>query len=216
MMVGNRPHRGGARQAILRVLAGALALTALAAVCWLGARSGADGFRFAAVHRASETPLVRASDGAPVSLARGPRLVVFGYVGCAERCPLTLRTLSDAVAPGAGADERARNAAGKPVRVTFVDVDPWHDSREVIARYAARFAGVEAATGDVGVLVANETALGMRPIARPEDVAAHETRVFVLDGDGVLVGSLDPDMRANDVRRYVRRELALAPFTPRR
>ncbi|HEY0395379.1 MAG TPA: SCO family protein [Candidatus Elarobacter sp.] len=214
-MVADR-RRGGARRAVLRVLAGALGLTALAGVSWLGARSGADGFRFAAVHRASETPLVRASDGAPVSLARGPRLVVFGYVGCAERCPLTLRTLTDAVAPGAGVNEPGRNAAATSVRVTFVDVDPWHDGRGVVARYAARFGGVEAATGAIGVLVANETALGMRPIARPEDVAAHETRVFVLDADGVLVGSLDADMRADDVRRYLRRELALAPLAGER
>jgi cytochrome oxidase Cu insertion factor (SCO1/SenC/PrrC family) len=185
------------RGTAVRALATAAGLGALAAVCWASARGGPDGFRFAAVHRASETPLVRAADGGALPLARGPRLVVFGYAGCAERCPLTLRTLTQAAA-------KQRTPR---MRVTFVDVDPWHDSRAAVARYTAHFGDVDGATGDVGALVANETALGMRPIARPEDVAAHETRVFVLDESGVLVASLDPEMSADDVGRYLRREL---------
>jgi cytochrome oxidase Cu insertion factor (SCO1/SenC/PrrC family) len=128
-------------------------------------------------------------------LAEGPRLVVFGYVGCAERCPLTLRALSEAVA-----SERAARA----VRVTFVDVDPWNDSRSVVTRYVAHFPDVEGLTGDAAALVANEVALGIQPVTRPADVGAHDARVFMLDREGVLIGVLMPDRAADDLRLRLR------------
>jgi cytochrome oxidase Cu insertion factor (SCO1/SenC/PrrC family) len=186
---------------MLRWAAGALAASAAAAICWLGARAGDGAFGLPRAHRAAEQRLA-GSDGRPVSLRSGPRLVVFGYAGCAERCPLTLRQLGDAVAAG---------EPGSRPRVTFVDVDPWNDSAVVLARYVAHFRGVEGVRGDPAALAAHERALGMRPVTRPEDVAAHDTRVFVLDRAGVLVGVLRSEMPASDVRARVRALLPSAP-----
>lgn len=192
---------------MLRWAAGALAASAVGAVCWAGARAGGAAFGLPEAHRAAAERLV-GSDGRPVSLRSGPRLVVFGYAGCADRCPLALRRLSDAVGTRAGTDTGERRL--RP-RVTFVDVDPWNDSPAVLARYAAHFPGVEVLRGDPAALAANERALGLRAVTRPEEVAAHDTRVFVLDRDGVLVGVLTPEMLAGDLPARVR---SLLPFAP--
>jgi cytochrome oxidase Cu insertion factor (SCO1/SenC/PrrC family) len=189
---------------MLRSMVGMLASGAVAAVCWLAARSGGDVPTTPQAHRAADVPLSTA-DGRRVRLAEGPRLVVFGCVGCAERCPLTLRALSAAVT-----SERALRAVP---RVTFVDVDPWNDSRSLVTRYIAHFPGVEGLTGDAAALVANEAALGMQPVTRPADVAAHDTRIFILDRDGVLVGVVTQDPTVDDLR--VRLRAALAPWPTR-
>jgi cytochrome oxidase Cu insertion factor (SCO1/SenC/PrrC family) len=138
--------------------------------------------------RASEVPLL-ATDGRTVRLADGPRVIVFGYVGCADWCPLTLGALS-------------RAAAARPARfprITFVDCDPWTDSVAVVRRYVRHFPGVQGATGDARSLVANEVALGMRPISRPAEVADHDSRVFVVDREGVLVGTIAPSQPSGDL-----------------
>jgi cytochrome oxidase Cu insertion factor (SCO1/SenC/PrrC family) len=165
---------------IVRAALAAAGVLGAGALCWLGARTGADGFGAAVAHRADGAPL-RGVDGRAVSLARGPRVVVFGYAGCADRCPLTVRALHAALAH-----------APSGVRLTFVDVDPWHDSPAAVARYVRAFGDVEGATGDAGRLVAAEAALGMRPVTSPADVADHDARAFVLDAGGVLVGALTP------------------------
>lgn len=190
----------GRRRTLARWAAGALAASAVGAVCWAGARAGGAAFGVPEAHRAAAERLV-GSDGRPVSLRSGPRLVVFGYAGCADRCPLALRRLSDAVGTRAGVAAGERRS--RP-RVTFVDVDPWHDSPAVLARYAAHFPGVEGVRGDPAALAANEAALGMRPVTRPRDVAAHDTRVFVLDRAGVLVGTLSADELGSEARARIR------------
>jgi cytochrome oxidase Cu insertion factor (SCO1/SenC/PrrC family) len=182
---------------IARVLAGGAVLAAMAFLCWIAARAGPELIGAAGAYHAADTPLT-GTEGAPVRLAQGPRLVVFGYVGCADRCPLTLRTLS-----GIGFSHRA----GRSVRVTFVDIDPWRDTRARVDRYVAHFGDVQGAVGELAALEANEAALGVHPVTRLDDVAAHDTRIFVLDRDGVLVGALSADMARDDIRAIVRRRL---------
>lgn len=189
---------------MLRWAAGALAASAAAGICWLGGRSGDGAFGLPQAHRAAEQRLI-GGDGRPVSLRNGPRLVVFGYAGCADRCPLTLRQLGDAVAGLAEGERRSRP------RVTFVDVDPWNDSPAVLARYVAHFRAAEGVRGDPAALAANERALGMRAVTRPEDVASHDARVFVLDRTGVLVGVLPPEMLESGVRARLRGLLSSSP-----
>ena len=182
------------------VLGGAAAVVvalALAGVCWAGACIGGAAIGVPEAHRASDVPLV-STDGRQVRLTDGPRIVVFGYVGCAERCPLTLEALSRA----------AQARPGRFARITFVDCDPWTDSRGVVGRYVRHFPGVQGVTGDARALVANEVALGMWPVARREDVAAHDTRLFVLDGKGILVAALVPEQSSDELASRVEAALA--------
>lgn len=179
---------------MLRVIGAALITIALAALCWLAASTGGDSVAVPLAYRAADVPLV-AVNGRSTRLASGPRLVVFGYVGCAERCTITLRILSTAVAK-----ERAAHAS----RVTFVDINPWQDTRTAIAAYIANFPGVEAVTGSPAALVANEVALGMQPVIRPADVTGHDTRIFVVDAGGVLVRVLNPQVTVEGVRLLLR------------
>lgn len=186
---------------MLHRVMGALAVLAVAAACWLSARTGAGDIATPQAYRASEVPLL-ATDSRQVRLADGPRVVVFGYVGCADWCPVTLGALS-------------RMATARPGRfphITFVDCDPWNDSPAIVRRYVRHFPGVEGATGDAPSLVANEVALGMRPVTRPDDVAAHDSRIFVVDREGVLVGTIAPSLPSGDLASRV--EAILASSTP--
>jgi cytochrome oxidase Cu insertion factor (SCO1/SenC/PrrC family) len=170
---------------------------ALAGVCWAAARIGGAAIGVPEAHRASDVPLV-STDGRQVRLADGPRIVVFGYVGCAERCPLTLEALS----------RTAQARPGRFARITFIDCDPWMDSRDLVRRYVRHFPGVQGVTGDARALVANEVALGMWPVARREDVAAHDTRIFVLDGKGILIAALAPERSSDELASRVGAVLA--------
>lgn len=180
--------------------AAAVVVALAAVVCWAGARAGGAEIGVPQAHRASEVPLV-STDGQQVRLADGPRIVVFGYVGCAERCPLTLEALSRA----------AEARPGRFARITFVDCDPWTDSRGVVRRYVRHFPGVQGVTGDARALAANEVALGMWPISRREDVAAHDTRIFVVDGRGVLIAALAPEQSSDALASSVETALATTP-----
>lgn len=165
-----------------RVLSAAAAVCAIAAVCALGARvAGPDAFAGGA-HQADGAGLRSSADDSPARLwdAGRPTLVVFGYAGCGDACPFTLARLSRL----AGTFARAASP-----RVVFVDVNA-ADGAPAVEAYVRRFGAVSGVHGDVRAVQAAERSVGAAVTA---DAARHDTRVFVLDEAGVVVGALPPD-----------------------
>ena len=132
-----------------------------------------------------------------------PTILVHGYVGCNDVCPLTLQTLSKAIP--------STHLRPQP-RIVFLDVDPWHDDAKRVRAYVARFPGVDALAAAAPRLRAIQAELGDRPIVRPADVPDHDGRIFVLNEAGVLVGTIAPSTDARLIADEVRALLRHGPI----
>jgi cytochrome oxidase Cu insertion factor (SCO1/SenC/PrrC family) len=174
-----------------------LVLLGLAAVSsWFAARSATSGIQEPRAHAAPNV-LLRADDGTAIRLTRqaAPTIVVFGYAGCADICPLTLRAVSRAI---------AESSYRRKPRVLFVDVDPGTDSADVVRRFVGHFPGVRGIVGDARNVAALESALDLAPTVRRGSALDHDGRVFVLDRSGTLLGTLAPGASVPAIRSSLR------------
>lgn len=130
-------------------------------------------------------------------------LVFFGFTSCPDFCPMELRKLGKVL--------RLAHAAGQPLRVVFVSVDPERDSGARLADYVAFFhpdiiglrgdnpaianlAQFFGASYDRSAIVNSKLlrvpAGAPMPLAVGEDYqVSHSTRVFVVDPQGQYLGS---------------------------
>lgn len=167
----------------LRRLLIAAAIGALGALCYAVPHTVGDGLMADGAHQAVDSGLRAASTSAPTRLWNNtrPTLVVFGYAGCGDVCPQTLRALTRNVG--------SLSAPFAP-RILFVDVDATESPRTV-ERYVEHIGAIEAAVGDARAVAAAEQSVGA---AIATDVSRHDGRTFVLNEQGVLVGTVPPGL----------------------
>ncbi|GBR05300.1 SCO family protein [Acetobacter oeni] len=137
--------------------------------------------------------------GHPVSQAdfRGRyTLIYFGYTHCIDVCPLTLATVSAALA-----EPEARGQAVIPV---FVSVDPARDTPKVVQDYVANFSPrIVGLTG---------TEAQLQPVMSAFHVTArrhidtgsgylvdHSSLLYLMDGRNHLVGMIPVDSNAHQI-----------------
>jgi cytochrome oxidase Cu insertion factor (SCO1/SenC/PrrC family) len=125
-------------------------------------------------------------DGAPFDLAAmagRPTLLFFGYTHCPDVCPLTIGEIM-------GVFEAAPEA-----QALFVSIDPERDTPEFLASWSAYLPeAFHALTGSLGAIRRAADGYGVR-YARVETSSSggytfsHTADVFLLDGQGRLVGT---------------------------
>jgi protein SCO1/2 len=137
-----------ADRSVRRLLAGLLALVALA-VSGCGGSGGGDdpvaGLRASENHGYHGTFLDSAytvpdvpltgTDGRPYSLATASaplKVVFFGYTKCPDICQVVMSTIASSIARLPEADQRK-------LKVVFVTTDPARDTEQVLRRYLDRF-----------------------------------------------------------------------------
>jgi protein SCO1 len=199
------------RDRTLRIaVAAAVALVALVlASC---AKSSADTFAGAVLHRPYAVPATSLTDtdGRPFSLADNTHhrmtLVFFGYTHCPDECPLTMSTLASALLQLDGAD-RAQ------VQVVFATTDPARDTGPVVRhwldRYNPAFVGL---TGTLSKITHVATAVGV-PILEGKRLPSggydvtHGTNVLAIDGTDTVrivwtLGTTAPEF-AHDIHQLL-------------
>ncbi|MBB2201559.1 SCO family protein [Gluconacetobacter tumulisoli] len=138
-------------------------------------------------------------------------LIYFGYTHCIDVCPLTLATVTAALAElGPRQDE---------IVPLFISVDPARDTPDVVHRYVASFSprivGLTGSDAEIGRTLAEFHALARR---RPEPHQAdgylmdHSSVLYLMDGDNRLVSLFPVDSSAPDIALRLRR--LLPPIRP--
>ncbi len=127
--------------------------------------------------------------------------VFFGYTHCPDVCPLTLARLSRSLqAMGEKADR---------LQVLFVTVDPARDSAAALARYLEAFdPSIVGLRGSEEALRGQATAWGVgfqRRDTGDDYVVDHTARVFLVDGEGRIVGLLSLSATADETEAALRR-----------
>lgn len=206
-----RPPRGPTRRALLT------ASGPLLAACGGDSRHAFDGRRFAAAGDATFTPPEAGRLVAPMELTdhRGRRvgeadfagrwmLVDFGYTTCADACPTSLGTVSDAL--------DLLGPEAEAVAALFVSFDPGRDTPELLARYVPQFhpdlLGLTGAEEEVAALAAR---FGVRywrvPPADPALYKMdHTSLVYLVDPEGRVRQSFWPHHGPEEVAAAIRRE----------
>jgi protein SCO1/2 len=142
---------------------------------------------------------------APEVVQSQPVAVFFGFTRCPDVCPTTLLDWSNAL-EGLGAD-------GDRLKVMFVSVDSERDTPETLQAYMASFdPRILALTGGTADIARAARAFD----AYYERVASaggsftfdHSTKVYLVDRDGRLSGSVDLNTPENDRRRKLAELLA--------
>lgn len=149
--------------------------------------------------RALETSW-RLEDGQRASLERFAGrwyALTFVYTGCAGTCPLTTRKLKRL--------DAALQAAGKPLDLVVVSLDPLHDTPEAVAAWRARYQLEQARrwhvlVGDDAQLRTLTMLLEFKYARNPESgVIMHDNTVFLVAPDGSVraeMSSLDEPLDA--------------------
>ena len=119
----------------------------------------------------------------------------FGFTQCKDICPQTLRRLVHA-----GQSQRS----GAPLRIVMVTVDGRHDTPARLRAFIrpAGSAGI-ALTGTPAQLRATYGAYGLAVVPERGDVG-HTDTVFVIDPQGRLVETFDPQMPASAIAADLR------------
>jgi protein SCO1/2 len=143
-------------------------------------------------HHLTPTALVSDSGRVVRIGEHDPAIVVLGYTRCADRCPMTLATVSRALG-------ELPRASG--VQAFFLTVDPVYDTPGVLHRYLGawqhRIVGL---TGAPGVVRGVQRELGAGGGLGRD----HDTRLFLLDRSGDVLSELPPEAAVDDVRRALR------------
>jgi len=149
-----------------------------------------------------DVPLLTGTDasGEAVTTARWRgkvTAVFFGYTSCPDVCPLTLSRVGRyrAELPPEARDRLA---------VVFVSVDPGRDTPERLAAYTGALPGdVEAMTAeDIRSQVEGwgVRATDSEPFGDGSYLVDHTARVFVLDSEGRVAGTLPPLPTSDQIR----------------
>jgi protein SCO1/2 len=109
-----------------------------------------------------------------------PVVLTMGYTACKTRCPMTLQAMKRV--------EAAFEAAGQPVQLVIITLDPHNDSPEKLrATHAAKGLGPRwhfyvASDAQTDALA---QALSLK-VARDDEHIDHDARIFVFDAQGKL------------------------------
>ncbi|NVN12698.1 SCO family protein [Nguyenibacter vanlangensis] len=133
-------------------------------------------------------------------------LVYFGYTHCVDVCPLTLSTVTAALARlGPRQDD---------IVPLFVSVDPQRDTPAALHRYVAAFSprivGLTGNAADIDHMLAEFRAMARRhPDARAPDgyLMDHSSVLYLMDGDNRLVSLFPVDADAGEIAARLRRLL---------
>jgi protein SCO1/2 len=148
-----------------------------------------------------------------------PRVLFFGYSHCGDVCPLTLEKLAHA--------KTAAGAAGAPLEVVFITVDPQRDSPAVLLRFINHYdPSFFALTGSSRQLARVYAAyhVSHRVLAspgRPHDYdVEHSSFLYYVGADGRLRGFGDwtdsQQIVTQNVRDLVARSSAAEQHGPHR
>ncbi len=141
-----------------------------------------------------------------------PALLYFGYTHCADVCPTDLQAI------GAAAD--LLEAAGAPVQLLFVTLDPERDTAELLADYVAlfhpRLVGLTGSPGEIR-RVARDHKVYFRRVEPPgasDYVLDHSAFIYLRGADGRHLGFFPPGTPAERIAAAVRMHLG-GPAAPR-
>lgn len=140
--------------------------------------------------------------GNAFTLPRTPpaRVVVlmFGYTRCDDQCPLLLARLA--------ALFRTHSAWRRGALVTFVTIDPSHDSAPVLRRYLAHFdRSFVGLTGTPGRVHDALRAYAIDGDAIRDDPRLHAAAITVVDRRGRVAGVVDPTLDDSVLGRLIDR-----------
>jgi protein SCO1 len=129
-----------------------------------------------------------------------PFVVVFGYTHCPDVCPTTLLQWSNLI----------RGTGSGTFKVLFVSVDGERDTPEVLKAYLAAFDNhITALTGDAAAVaaVAKEFGATSAKVAGSDGdyTVDHTVKSYLVDHDGHVAGSIDPETADPDQRRLLAR-----------
>lgn len=147
----------------------------------------------------------------PVSLGdlRGSVVALFfGYTHCPDVCPITLNRLAALQEEGLGGEVS--------VEVVFVSLDPDRDTPERLADFVGRLPGrVLALTADEVTVREQARAFGVLvqeredpSLAEGEYLVDHTARTYLIDPEGMVVGTIPPMAAADEVRAAIEAVLA--------
>jgi protein SCO1/2 len=116
-----------------------------------------------------------------------PSLVFFGFTHCPDVCPITMAKLAMV----------KKQASTVPLKVLFVTVDPARDTPPVLERYVhafdPEFTGLIADPATLESLAARfGVAINRVPLPGGDYTMDHSAVIFLLDGQGEIVGLFTP------------------------
>lgn len=133
-----------------------------------------------------------------------PFLVFFGFTHCPDICPTKLQEMSEVF--------QKLGRGGEKVRALFVTVDPERDTPAVMKSYVASFDDrIIGLTGDREQI--DKVAKAYRVFARKvplkdgDYTMEHTGLVYLMNKDGLFVGSLNLDRGPEEAAREIAREL---------
>ncbi|MGN6185841.1 MAG: SCO family protein [Thermoanaerobaculia bacterium] len=136
------------------------------------------------------------------SLKGKPALLFFGYTHCPDACPTILSKVARAY--------RKAGPHAREIPTLFVSVDP-RDTPDVLKRYLAYFSAVPAKglTGSKAQIDAVVKQFGAKYEIHDTGSAAgplvdHTIKLFLLDRDGDVVATFDPDGDVNEIAGALR------------
>ena len=135
-----------------------------------------------------------------------PALLYFGYTHCADVCPTDLQAIAEAA-------DLLGGAAGLPVQMLFVTLDPERDTAERLAGYVAlfhpRLVGLTGSPGEIR-RVARDHKVYFRRVEPPDAsdyLLDHSAFVYLRGGDGRHLGFFPPGTPAERIAAAVRMHL---------
>ncbi|MBM9403604.1 SCO family protein [Gluconacetobacter azotocaptans] len=142
-------------------------------------------------------------------------LIYFGYTHCIDVCPLTLATVTAALAElGPRQDE---------IVPLFISVDPARDTPAVVHRYVTSFSprivGLTGTEAEIGRTLAAFHALARRRLGPGQAdgyLMDHSSVLYLMDGDNRLVSLFPVDSSAPDIAQRLHRLLPPARHEPGR
>ncbi|TGD99108.1 SCO family protein [Methylobacterium nonmethylotrophicum] len=131
-------------------------------------------------------------------------LVFFGFTRCPDICPTTLQQISDVLA--------ALGPKGRDVQALFISVDPERDDPAALKAYLSSFdpriVGLTGSPEAVAAAVKAYRAYSRKvPLKDGDYTMEHTALVYIMDGRGNFVGSLNLMRPAADAAAEVSRQL---------
>jgi protein SCO1/2 len=133
-----------------------------------------------------------------------PFLVFFGFTHCPDICPTKLQEMSEVFAK--------LGRRGEKVRALFITVDPERDTPEVMKSYVASFddriVGLTGDRAEIDKVVKAYRAFARKvPLKDGDYTMEHTGLVYLMNKDGLFVGSLNLDRPPEEAAREIAREL---------
>ena len=133
-----------------------------------------------------------------------PFLVFFGFTHCPDICPTKLQEMSEVFAK--------LGRQGSKVRALFITVDPERDTPEIMKSYVSSFddriVGLTGSREEVEKVAKAYRAFARRVPTKDGDYTMeHTSLVYLMNRDGLFVGSLNLDRPPEEAAREIAKEL---------